>query len=175
MSRRRFPPAPPEPSATDLGSPQSTAVDKPVERVPAASTALSLCVREVLGFPIRLLRDLPLPTSLVCSFASGPGRVVLHATAVVPSNFAHEGGEPVAATDPPEQSLAVFVGPEVTALALAAEHDRACLRAWCARKPDWRLTTIEAIGTIGARVEPRHWTTGQVLHALGLRLDEVWL
>lgn len=125
---------------------------------------LALAVREVLGFPIRLLRGLPLPTTLICSFAHEGGCVVLATAspASVPG-------------DPPAPA---FVGPEVDALALAAEHDRATyatLHAWCAKKPAWTLTPIEAIGIQGQRPGPRHWTTGQVLRALGLQLDEVWL
>jgi len=124
-----------------------------------------LAVVEVLELPIRLLREMPLPSALVCSFAHEGGRVVL-ATALLPA---------VASGDPPAP---VFVGPEVDALALAAEHERAneaTVRAWCARKPAWRLTRIEAIGKLGYAVEPLGWTTERVLAALGLRLDEVWL
>jgi hypothetical protein len=134
-------------------------------RAPAPSTE-PLAVAEVLGFPIRWLRALPLPSTLVCSFAHEGGRVVL-ATA--------SGHGVVGLGDPPAP---VFVGPEVDALALAAEHDRACeatLRDWCTKKPDWRLTSIEAIGKLGHRVEPLDWTTERVLGALGLRLDEVWV
>jgi hypothetical protein len=126
---------------------------------------VQLAVREVLGFPIRWLRVLPLPSTLVCSFAHGAGRVVL-ATSSLPE---------VAPGDPPAPG---FVGPEVDALALAAEHERACeatVREWCAKKPGWRLTRIEAIGSLGHKCEALGWCTGRVLAALGLHLDEVWV
>lgn len=128
---------------------------------PAQAAECSIAVREVLGLPIRLLREMPLPTTLVCSFAHEDGCVLLATAspASVPG-------------DPPAP---VFVGPEVDALALAAEHGRATMRAWCAKKPAWRLTSVEAIGKLGHRVDPLGWTTEQVLWALGLRLDEVWL
>lgn len=132
-----------------------------------ADEVLALAVREVLGLPIRLLRGMPLPTTLVCSFAHEGGCVVL--AAAPPSSVPG---------DPPAP---VFVGPEVDALALAAEHGRAyaaTLRGWCAKRaqmPDWRLTSIEALGRLGHPTPPLHWTTEQVLRALGLRLDEVRL
>ena len=158
MTRRSF--APPAPIALPSDVPRLSTSSRGDEPGPVAS----LAVREVLDFPIRLLRELPLPTTLLCSFA-------------------HEGGCVVLATAPPstvpgDPPAPVFVGPEVDALALAAEHDRAraaTLKAWCAKKPDWRLTSIEAIGKLGQHVEPMHWTTAQVLRALGLRLDEVRL
>src|SRR3954468_4652847 len=105
----------------------STSTSGGVEVVASPASVVAVAVAEVLGFPIRLLRALPLPTTLVCSFA-------------------HEGGGGVLATASPASvpgnpPAPVFVGPEVDALALAAEHDRAVaatLRAWCAKKPDWR-------------------------------------
>lgn len=125
----------------------------------------SVAVAEVLGFPVRWLRQLPLPSTLLCSFAHGGGRVAL----------CTGDSSPPVPQDPP---AAVFVGPEVDALALAAEHDRAreaTLQGWCARKPGgWRLTQREAIGGLAQQPAPLGWTTGQVLRALGLRLDEVW-
>jgi hypothetical protein len=117
-------------------------------------------VAEVLALPMRLLRLMPLPCMLACSFAHGGGRVVL-ATAT-----------PSPGLDVPAP---VFVGPEVDALALAAEHDRASMRAWCERKPEWRLTRTEVVAGLGFRPEALGWTTERVLWALGLRLDEVWL
>ena len=163
MTRRALPiPRRAEPLAdlTGLSTPPSGHVDS----VPGS---LLLAVREVLGFPIRLLRDLPLATTLVCSFAHEGGCVVL-ATVSPPS----------VPGDPPAP---VFVGPEVDALALAAEHGRAyaaTLRSWCTKrleKPDWRLTSLEALGRLGHPTPPLGWTTEQVLRALGLRLDEVRL
>lgn len=135
-----------------------------VECAPAPLPSMPQAVVDVLDMPIRLLRSMPLPSMLVCSFAHEGGCVVL-AT----------GSLPTVPGDPPAPA---FVGPEVDALALAAEHGRAVeatLRGWCARKPDWRLTRIEAIGKLGHAVEPLGWSTARVLGALGLRLDEVRL
>lgn len=129
----------------------------------ATDVTASLAVCEVLELPIRLLLTMPLPSTLVCSFAHEGGRVVLASAETSPSV---PGPAPV------------FVGPEVDALALAAEHGRAyppTLRAWCARKPGWRLTQTEALGLLGYRAQPLGWTTGRVLAWLGLRLDEVLL
>src|SRR5262245_8453858 len=134
----------------------------PVTYVPCVTPPVPLMVAEVLGFPIRWLLDLPLPTSLMCSLP-------------------HEGGLVLLATGsaaPVPSAVPAFVGPEILALALAAEHDRgtpATMAAWVAKKPSWRLTTIEAIGRLGYEVKPLGWSTGQVLRALGLTLDEVWL
>lgn len=158
MTRRKLL-APHRPALVDS---QATLVVAPVGSV--GSTAFA--VAEVLELPIRLLRSMPLPSSLVCSFAREDGRVVL-ATVSPPSPWPG---------DPPTP---VFAGPEVDALALAAEHGRAyeaTLRAWCAKRAqmaDWRLTTAEVLGHIGFRPEPLGWTTARVLAALGLRLEEV--
>jgi len=135
--------------------------------VPEVQPELPVAVTEVLGFPIRWLAALPVPSSLLCSFADGGGRVVLRASAA----------SPVRDIDPP---VLAFVGPEVAALALAAEHDRAkaaTLRGWLRRKveqPAWRLTSLEAVGGLGHPIAPAGWATGRVLWTLGLRLDEVW-
>jgi len=138
---------------------------------PAPPPSVDIAVAEVLGFPIRWLAALPVPSSLLCSFVADPGEsVVLRTSGTAPS-----GGAGLTLSVP------AFVGPEVAALALAAEHDRAraaTLRGWLRRKagtPAWRLTPREAIGTLGHAVEPLGWTTGRVLATLGLRLDEVWL
>lgn len=157
MSRRKLPsPARIRP-AESLQQPLFTEPGGYVDSAPIA-------VREVLGLPIRLLREMPLASTLVCSFAHEGGRVFLATAspASVPG-------------DPPAPA---FVGPEVDALALAAEHERAnstTMRAWCAKKPEWSLTTIEAIGIRGKRPAPLGWSVEQVLRALGLRLDEVRL
>lgn len=152
-----------------LGRPPAAQGNLPI--VPVAGPAVtpppeSVAVAEVLSFPVRGLRDLPLPSTLLCSFAHGGGRVALRTGASSP---------PVPQDDPP---VPAFVGPEVDALALAAEHDRAheaTLRGWLERKPEWRLTQREAIGGLPHQPPALGWTTGQVLHVLGLRLDEVWL
>lgn len=160
MTRRSLLPPSPLGSGDALPAPISTAPTGHVDSSPEP-----IAIIEVLGFPIRLLRGLPLATTLICSFAHEGGRVVL-ATASPPASVPG---------DPPAPA---FVGPEVDALALAAEHERAVaatLRAWCAKKPDWRLTSIEAIGKLGQKTEPLGWSTGRVLQALGLRLDEVRL
>src|SRR3954468_10754616 len=139
--------------------PQLFEADAPAASV-EVSASLPIAVVEVLGFPIRLLLDLPLPTSLMCSIAGGCVLLSTSPAAPVPS------------------AMPAFVGPEILALALAAEHDRARdaqMQAWIAKKPDWRLPSLEAIGRLGHKVEPRGWSTGQVLHALGLQLDEVWV
>lgn len=156
MSRRRFP------APVQLGpTPDPEWIAQTLRPDPPASVA----VAEVLGFSIRWLRELPLPSALVCHFADGGGCVVL-ATAHC---------APVPPGDPPAPTL---VGPEVDALALGVEHDRvheALLRGWLTRKPDWGLTAREAIGSLGCATPPLGWTTGRVLRALGLRLDEVWV
>jgi len=125
---------------------------------------VALAVREVLGFPIRWLRALPLPSALGCSFVAHEGGRVWLCTAPIP----------VPGADPPAP---VFVGPEVDALATAAEYGRATaatLRGWCARKAGgaaWRLTPTEALGALAHPAPPLGWTVGQVLWALGLRLE----
>jgi hypothetical protein len=154
MTRRRFI------APAQLGLATSVETSAPTTLEPPVSVAVE--VAEVLGLSIRLLRAMPLPSTLLCSFAHGGGCVVL--ATVTPS--------PGPGVLPP---VPAFVGPEVDALALAAEHDRASMRAWAERKPDWRLTRTEVVAGLGFRPEPLGWSTERVLWALGLRLDEVWL
>lgn len=150
-------PKPPAPRRSWLATNVATSTAPAVE----PSVSVPVAVAEVLELPIRLLRSMPLATTLACSFAHGGGRVVL-ATATPCLSLG----------DPPAPA---FVGPEVDALALAAEHDRAQLREWCELKPRFRLTLVEVRYGLGFRPEPLGWTTERVLWALGLRLDEVWL
>lgn len=132
---------------------QPAAVTAPPE--PAAAWLV-----EVTEFPIRWLQSLPEPTTLVCTAF---GVDVLLAPEL--TSYAY-----------------TFAGPEVDALALAAEHDRAApptLYAWLERKaaqPGWRLTSREAIGGLAGGLPPAlGWPTRTVLHRLGLTLREVWL
>lgn len=169
MKRRSLPPASGfltrGPVASSVVEP--ALVVEPATPTVAASPAVDVAVAEVLEFPIRWLRQLPLPSSLRCSFADGGGCVLL-CTSVA--------SRAPGVTDPP--CAPAFVGPEVDALALAAEHDRATPRQWVARKladPTWRLTSREVGGGLAGHPQPLGWTTQRVLRALGLRLDEVWL
>jgi len=142
--------APPPPEAAPLKQPSAS---------PAPE--LSIAVREVLGLPALLLCELPLPSALLCRTHAG-GHAVL----------ASSSAAPVVAAP-------AFVGPELSALLIATEHDRAnwaVLGDWCERKaadPLWRLTSLEALGGFGYPPAPRNWTWARVLRALGLQLEEV--
>lgn len=158
MTRRKL--ASPRQRTTSPSGPAEVA-QRPVDVITLPPR--SVAVREVLDFPLRWLLDLPLPSGLLCSFAHGGGRVAL---CTAPS-----------VSLPDDPAVAAFVGPELLALTLAAEHERAnaaVLRTWIARKPAWRLTALEAVAGLGYRAEVRHWTVEQVLQQLGLALDEVW-
>lgn len=152
----------PPPPAAPPGLAPAPAGPRDVD-VPAAAGA----VLEVLGFPFRTLLALPLPSALVCRVRRSGLRLGLRTSGAAPS--------------PPDG--AAFVGPELLALALAAEQGRApsaTVEGWCARKqsqPGWRLTTQESLAGLAnaATVAELGWSTEQVLSASGLELVEVLL
>jgi hypothetical protein len=142
-------------------------LDAPAQVMPLPRPSLpprSVAIREVLGTQQRWLTDLPLATTLLVS--------------------THEGGHLILTTSRAALAAAqsarvpAFVGPEISALALAAEHDRASpavLEAWCAeklREPGFRLTPQVAVD-VSERRAPQGWTVGEVLRAFGARLEAV--
>lgn len=135
----------------------------PIDPLIPALRPLPIQLHEVLGFNARYLAALPLPATLLCSQAHGGERLALQ----------------TAASAPEVAGALAFVGPELAALILAAENERAnaaVLAIWCARKAAearWRLTQVEAIGGLGEKPAPRGWAVERVLWALGLRLEEV--
>jgi hypothetical protein len=162
-------------STTDASEAPPCAAEPVAQATPPSATYVPpaeapLAVREVLGFPARLLFELPLATTLLCSCgdgdAHGGGRLVVTASGA--SSLAQ------AAVQAP-----AFVGREWFALTLAAERERASsavLAEWCARKvaePAWRLTVGEALGGLAGVAKELHWSVGQVLRAFGVRLDDV--
>jgi len=134
----------------------------------AAPPEQSIAIREILGFYPRLLADLPLSAALLCGRAHGAGHFLLTTSRVAL-------GAAQAAQVP------AFVGGEISALALAAEHERAnpaALEAWCARKlaePEWRLTPVLALDLPHepSLFSPRGWPFGRVLRAFGAELVAV--
>lgn len=127
----------------------------------------SLGIREVLGFEQRLLSSLPLAFSLLVSTHEG-GRLLL-----TTSKTALEAARLAQAP--------VFVGSELSPMAMAAEHDRAApsaLAAWCAeklREPGFRVTPQIALAEIDrSQHQPEiGWTVGQVLRAYRAELVQV--
>jgi hypothetical protein len=77
-----------------------------------------------------------------------------------------------------EAQVPAFVGTEITALALAAEHDRAspaALEGWCAeklRQPGFRVTPQIAVD-VTERQPEQGWVVERVLRAFGARLEAV--
>ena len=130
--------------------------------------APSVAVRELLDYPIRLIPDLPLPTTLLLRRR--------HNSDSNPPSFVVITTSWEAYADARENKLPIFVGSELGLLALAAEHDRvgaALFEKWCAEKandPNWKLTGAVAIGQITETLERRNWTCGQVFAAIDVEL-----
>lgn len=120
---------------------------------------------EVELLPARVLRTLPIPTTLVCRShdVRWTGHVALR----------------TARTAPVVDGLPDFIGVELDHIAFAAEHDRADLPSWCARKlaGPWVLSAGVATGQseLGERLVARGWLLGRVLRRLALRIEEVRL
>lgn len=143
--------------------------DVPVAAPAAAPVVRSvpfepIAVREVCGFPARLLGALPDGSTLVCEHID-VGRVVVTTSQVIHT----------AAVD----KWPTFTGRELAALALAAEHERASSEAfavWCERKRaarTWRLSADEALGPVTGTFEPRGWAIGRVLGWYAVRVVAV--
>lgn len=148
-----------EPSAAPAAvEPECAPAAEPVQAEP------SVAIRELLGFQQRWVTDLPLAATLLVSTHEG-GRLLLTSSRTA---FAAAQAAQVPA----------FVGAEVAALALAAEHGRAspaALAAWCAeklREPGFRLTPLVAVDLPERRAE-QGWTVKQVLRAFGAQLVAV--
>lgn len=125
----------------------------------------SVAVREVLGYPMRLISELPDASSLMCSSEHGS---VCFTTARATYAWARGEGIPV------------FTGDEMRTLAHAVENDRvgpATFARWIARKRDsggWKLEPREAFGgEVYGTTAPQGWPVGRVLRAIGLELDAV--
>jgi len=145
------------PAAAPAAAPSAAAVPL---HAPAA-----LRIFELGELPARFLASLPAPWAAV-------GR---HPTAAAPI---------VLTTSKPAYAAArarrwpVFVGRELLALALAAQHERLVgtdLPDWCARKaqaPEWKLTPQVALGLgpAGARLELGDVTVAEMLRAADLEL-----
>lgn len=131
---------------------------------PPAGDVATLDVCEVLGFDARLLGALPAPSTLVCLDVACE-RVVITTSQVVFREAC--------------RSWPTFVGSELAAMALAAEHERASAEAfiqWCDRKREisaWRLTVDAALGAVTGRFDPRGWSIGRVLGWYGVRVLSV--
>lgn len=145
---------------------QPTASSDPIADTELEQPTQSVAMQEVLGCPARWIADLPLATTLLASRAHGGGRLLL-----TTSRAAHAAAQ--------SAQVPAFVGSEITALARAAEHDRATaqvLEGWCAAKladPSFRLTPELAVDLPSGLKPHRNWTVGQVLRAYGAELVQV--
>jgi hypothetical protein len=155
---------PPAAPAVALDAP--TADLAPVQRVPADSTAYSVAILEVLGFPARLLADLPESSTLVCANADDPTNATAVIITTARSVYERTHG-----------STPTYSGRELAAMTLAAEHDRAnpaALAEWSLAKladRSWSLSPAAAIGgAVDGPFAPRGWSVGQVLRRYGLEL-----
>ena len=126
---------------------------------------MSVAVCEILGFDPRLLADLA-PTTLLCARAHGGGRLM-----VTTQRAAYAAAQAV--------QMPAFVGGELVAMTLAAEHERGspvALEEWCRRKlaeSSWRLTEEQALGPVFGDFAPRGWTFERVFRVYELQLLEV--
>jgi hypothetical protein len=131
-----------------------------VEVVTADAPALPLAMREVLSLPARLISELPRATTLLLS----------DGTLITTSKAVYEAARKVRDV--------VFMGIELRALALAADHERASpavWKLWRARKADdsaWKLSAAHALGGAGSP-EPKGSTLARVLRCYGVELFDV--
>lgn len=143
-----------------------------VEPSPAADVPapVDTAIGEVLGYRWAWLRLLPVPCSLVCRAGKAP---------VWPPVWLR-----TARDAPPAPADAVsFAGLELAGLGVAAELGRAypqTLRVWVELRRSGRLAPLTVADAMGDTANARSawaesWTCGQVLHRLGLVLDEVRL
>jgi len=135
---------------------------EPVQPVPVA--ILQQYSAQLLTYPMRWLRDLPEPTTMLVSLG---GRPVVMSTS----------GEVCARCV--EVQTPAFDGQELRVLARACEEGRCWApdaSVWAERKlrrPGWRLTVSEALGGVQAPGAPEGWTVGKVLRQLDIELLDV--
>ncbi|NIR31708.1 MAG: hypothetical protein GWN84_20825 [Gammaproteobacteria bacterium] len=135
---------------------------------PPAAAVAPPSVLELLDLPVRLLTKLPLTTTVLCRAEGVAAPIVL-----TTSKAAYRAAR--------GQRWPVFVGGELVAMTLAAEHDRLFARdvvQWCERKaaaPEWRLgpEAAHGLGVAGRRLWARRWCLGPVLRAGGLEPVDV--
>jgi hypothetical protein len=135
-------------------------------RVFEASPPTKTSHAEVLDlYPVDLAR-LPLATSLVLSLR-GYAYPVLVTTGRATYEAAREARE------------LVLTGAEMSALAIAAENDRAS-RSWLAERLEERrvgtsgpISALAALGGVQAQIPFRRWHLSRVLQAWGLTLERV--
>lgn len=134
-----------------------------------AERALNIVAREFLELPVRLLVALPLSTTALCR-AEGVEVPIVITTAQKAYVAARKRRWPV------------FLGSELAAIALAAEHGRLVpvdLVRWCDRKaedPGWKLTEAAAHGlgeVVGRSLASRGWKFGSVLRAASVEVLDV--
>lgn len=161
------PPEAPRPPPASEPSTQSSPAPAPAAEPP------QLAVRELLCFPLRLVPELPLPTTALCRYrAPGmspqgapptPLTVVLTTSGQVAQRAAKLGA-------------LVLTGEELRVLAVGVEQGRATwpmVPRWAARKaqqPGWQLTTGELFAGVQEPVRAQGWATGDVLSLLELEL-----
>ena len=151
-------------AATAAPPPPPEHVSEVVAKPPPPPPELTLAMREVLKLPARLISDLPLATSLVCSQSSG-------LFAITTSRIVFEHFRKL--------RWPTFMGLELKALAIAAEHERAspaALAEWCKRKLDdasWALDYRVSIGGVPGKFEAQGWLLADVLKQYGSQLFAV--
>lgn len=167
MSKRRppaTPPAkpPPEPAAAPSPAPSATATAEPLGD--AGEPRASVC--EVLALPAGMLAQLPLGTTLRLRTRGVGGWLA--------TTCQRAYADARAAGD------VALTGAELTALAVAAERQRATLHdlaAWLARKggdPAWRLDLGVALGGVAGEPPPdAPWPLGRVLSWYATALTDV--
>ena len=161
----------PPAASPDMPEVARTPPEAPAEAAAASAVTWldSVAAAELWALPVRLLVPLPLPTTALCRAEGVPAPVVLTSSKA-------------AYTAARARRWPIFVGSELSAMALAAENDRlvpADVVGWCARKAEdggWKVSVAGAHGlgeVMGKGLEARGWTFGQLLRAAGLGLLEV--
>lgn len=148
----------------ELDAAAAAVVAAPAELAAEPRPAPSLAVQEMLSFQQHWIADLPIATTLRVSTHGGGCLLLTTSRAALAAAL--------------EAQVPAFVGTEITAMALAAEHGRAspaALEAWCAeklREPGFRVTAQIAVD-LPERQPEQGWVVERVLRTFGARLEAV--
>lgn len=166
VARLALPVGPGLKSTAPAGGLRASDIRGPAAELRAARADHAVAIAELLAFDARLIPKLPTPVSLVLARSHG-------ALAVVTTSRS-------AYTAAQAAGISTYLGGEIEALCLAAEHERASpaeFERWCRLKasdPVFRVTPQLVGGPLGYPIGPRGWPLWRVLHVYEVSLLAVY-